>query len=237
MLQSNSSDLTPKHVRAARALLAWSQHDLAKAAGVAASTVADFERGKRTPVPNNAEAIRGALEAAGIRFLVTGVTGPAIPSIAPTERAGTPIRWVDAVDLAHWADRVDGAFSLPTLLAMLIRATHGPAAQLRFPADEGVRQSGWDGVTFVATGSVYVPQGHAGWEISCQRTKVPQKAMKEYRKRTGEPHQIDPANSTFAFVTPRCQRRSKTGPPLIVSAEVKVDHPPGLVCAALTRRA
>ena len=36
---------------------------------------------------------------------------------------------------------------------------------------------------------------------------------------------------------PICQRRSKTGPPLIVSAEVKVDHPPGLVCAALTRRA
>jgi hypothetical protein len=26
-----------------------------------------------------------------------------------------------------------------------------------------------------------------------------------------------------------CQRRSKTGPPLIVIAEVKVDHPPGLV--------
>src|SRR5579872_4684648 len=107
------SDFTPKHVRAGRALLAWSQQDLAKAAGVAASTVADFERGKRTPVPNNAQAIRGALETAGIRFLATGVAGPAIPSITPTERPGTPIRWVDAADLAHWADRTDGAFSLP----------------------------------------------------------------------------------------------------------------------------
>ena len=197
------SDFTPRHVRAARALLAWSQQDLAKAAGVAASTVADFERGKRTPVPNNAQAIRGALETAGIRFLATGVAGPPFPSITPTERPGTPIRWVDAADLAHWADRTDGAFSLPTLLAMLIRATHGPAAQLRFPADEGVLQPGWDGVTFVATGSVYVPQGHAGWEIGSQRTKVPQKAMEDYRKRTREPHQLDPANSTFVFVTPR----------------------------------
>ena len=35
----------------------------------------------------------------------------------------------------------------------------------------------------------------------------------------------------------KCQRRSKTGPPLIVTAEVKVDHPPGLVFAALARRA
>jgi transcriptional regulator with XRE-family HTH domain len=204
MAQHDSpSDLTPKHVRAARALLAWSQQDLAKEAGVAASTVADFERGKRTPVPNNAQAIRGALEAAGIRFLATGVAGPAVPSIAPTERPGTPIRWVNSADLAQWADRNDGAFNLPTLLTMLIRATHGPAAQLRFPADEGVRQPGWDGVTLVATGSVYVPQGHAGWEIGSQRTKVPQKAMEDYRKRTSEPHQLDPSTSTFVFVTPR----------------------------------
>jgi len=36
---------------------------------------------------------------------------------------------------------------------------------------------------------------------------------------------------------PDCQRQSKTGPPLIVTAEVKVDHPPGLVLAALARRA
>jgi hypothetical protein len=34
-----------------------------------------------------------------------------------------------------------------------------------------------------------------------------------------------------------CQRQSKIAPPLIVSAKVKVDHPPGSVCAALARRA
>jgi transcriptional regulator with XRE-family HTH domain len=68
---SPPSDLPPKHVRAARALLAWSQQDLVKAAGVATSTVADFERGQRTPVTNKARAIRGALEDAGIRFLPT----------------------------------------------------------------------------------------------------------------------------------------------------------------------
>lgn len=47
--QAAPKELTPKHVRAACALLARSQQELAKAAGVATSTVADFERGQRTP--------------------------------------------------------------------------------------------------------------------------------------------------------------------------------------------
>ena len=103
---SPPTDLIPKHVRAARALLAWSQQDLAKAAGVATSTVADFERGQRTPVANNAQAIRAALEGAGIRLLPTGaVIGPAVPIIAKSDRPGAPIRWVSAEDLSDWANR------------------------------------------------------------------------------------------------------------------------------------
>src|SRR5438132_4387693 len=95
--QSSPEGLAPRHVKAARALLAWSQQDLAKAAKVATSTVADFERGQRTPVANNAQAIRAALEAAGIRFLPTGaIIGPAIPAIPRTNRPGAPIRWVSA---------------------------------------------------------------------------------------------------------------------------------------------
>ena len=54
----------PEQVRAARSLLGWSQQDLAAKAGVAISTIADFERGQRSPIPNNALAIRQALEAA-----------------------------------------------------------------------------------------------------------------------------------------------------------------------------
>ncbi|WP_208758143.1 helix-turn-helix domain-containing protein [Bradyrhizobium zhanjiangense] len=205
MAQSSSpSDLTPKHVRAARALLAWSQQDLAKEAGVATSTVADFERGQRTPVANNAQAIRGALEGAGISFLPTGaVIGPTVPLIAASERPGAPIRWVSAEDLSDWANRIDGAVSLPTLLAHLIRATYGTAVHLRFPVDEGVRHPGWDGQTTTEIGSTYVPQGDAGWEIGSQRRDIEKKATEDYRKRTIAPAPLDPANATFVFVTPR----------------------------------
>ena len=61
-------------VRAARSLLGWSQTDLARRSAVAVSTVADFERGQRAPVPNNLRAMRETFEAAGIVFLATGVS-------------------------------------------------------------------------------------------------------------------------------------------------------------------
>lgn len=64
----------PEQIRAARSLLGWSQNDLATRAGVAVSTLADFERGQRNPVPNNALAIRQALESAGIQFTENGVS-------------------------------------------------------------------------------------------------------------------------------------------------------------------
>jgi transcriptional regulator with XRE-family HTH domain len=201
---SPPADLPPRHVRAARALLAWSQQDLAKRAGVATSTVADFERGHRRPVANNAQAIRGALEAAGIRFLPTGaVIGPPIPRIAASGRPGAPIRWVTADDLADWANRTDGVENLPTLIAHLISATHGGAVRLRFPAAEGVRHAGWDGRSNADRSSIYVPQGEAAWEISCKRNNIPKKANENYEKRSRDPGTVGPADAAYIFVTPR----------------------------------
>ncbi len=201
---STSTKLAPRHVRAARALLAWSQKDLAAAADVATSTVADFERGRRTPVANNAQAIRDALERAGIRFLPTGaVVEPAVPVITASDRPGAPVRWVSAADLSDWANRIDSAVSLPTLLAHLIQATHGSKVRIRFPSDEGVRHSGWDGRTSTDTGSKYVPEGEAGWEISAQRSNIAKKANDDYQKRTAEPAPLDPANAAYVFVTLR----------------------------------
>ena len=63
--------LSVRQVKAARALLAWSQDDLAKAAAVSYPTIARLESadgplGGRT---DTVTAIRGALEAAGIEFI------------------------------------------------------------------------------------------------------------------------------------------------------------------------
>jgi transcriptional regulator with XRE-family HTH domain len=69
------AELDPAQVRAARALLDWTQPDLAKAAHIALATVKRFERGLRTPIPNNLAAIRLALESAGVKFIDRGKSG------------------------------------------------------------------------------------------------------------------------------------------------------------------
>lgn len=60
--------ITPAQCRAARALLKWTQTRLAEAAGIAWSTVRDFEAERRTPIRRNMDAITGAFEAAGVEF-------------------------------------------------------------------------------------------------------------------------------------------------------------------------
>ena len=56
--------------RAARALLDWSQEQLAENAHVARATIADFERNTRQPMRNNLVSIISALEAAGVSFVL-----------------------------------------------------------------------------------------------------------------------------------------------------------------------
>jgi transcriptional regulator with XRE-family HTH domain len=55
--------------RAARALLGWSQAELADASKVATKTVADFERKARLPYESTLADMQRALESAGIEFI------------------------------------------------------------------------------------------------------------------------------------------------------------------------
>ena len=64
--------------RAGRALLGWSQDDLEVAAKVAKKTIADFEREARQPQARTLEAIRTALEAAGVLFITENGEGPGV---------------------------------------------------------------------------------------------------------------------------------------------------------------
>jgi DNA-binding transcriptional regulator YiaG len=61
--------LTPEQSRAARGWLDWSQDDLARHANVSLSTVRNFEKGRNVPIPNNLDAMRAALEAAGVMMV------------------------------------------------------------------------------------------------------------------------------------------------------------------------
>lgn len=61
--------------RAARALLDWTQAELAVRAGLSPGTVRSFELGRHEIHRATAAAIRGALEAAGIVFLAADAAG------------------------------------------------------------------------------------------------------------------------------------------------------------------
>jgi transcriptional regulator with XRE-family HTH domain len=62
-------DITPDQCRGARGLLDMTQSDLATRSGVSLGTVINFESGERQPIRAIMEAIRKALEDAGIEFI------------------------------------------------------------------------------------------------------------------------------------------------------------------------
>jgi transcriptional regulator with XRE-family HTH domain len=63
--------VTTRQVKAARALLGWSQADLAERSGVSEPTVARLESvdGELGGREGTTDKIRGAIESAGIRFI------------------------------------------------------------------------------------------------------------------------------------------------------------------------
>ena len=65
---SNPVTIAPVQSRMARVALSWGVRDLAAAAKVSPNTVARLERGE-TLYPRTVEAIRAALETAGIEFI------------------------------------------------------------------------------------------------------------------------------------------------------------------------
>ena len=66
--------ITPEQCRMARAGLHISQADLARRANVAPATIAEFEKGRRTPYDRTVRDIQRVLEEAGATFVDGGVT-------------------------------------------------------------------------------------------------------------------------------------------------------------------
>jgi DNA-binding XRE family transcriptional regulator len=67
-LPMDSPPILGRQVKAARALLSWTQLDLAKVSGVSEKTIVDFEDGKTKPQYNTTVKLRTALSGAGIEF-------------------------------------------------------------------------------------------------------------------------------------------------------------------------
>lgn len=82
---STNKALTAAQCRAARALLDWSQQDLAVRCKLSGASVAHFERGTRNLHQNHIDLIRSVLEEAGVEFIPSNGGGPGVRLRDPTE--------------------------------------------------------------------------------------------------------------------------------------------------------
>jgi transcriptional regulator with XRE-family HTH domain len=76
--------ITPELCRGARAILGWSQQELAARAEVARTTIAEYELGQIAPQARTLRDLIGALEAEGIEFL---------PPAENVSRGGLRLKW------------------------------------------------------------------------------------------------------------------------------------------------
>ena len=66
--------ITRAQIRAARALVGWSQMDLAQASGISQVAIKNLERGATDPRASTLNGIQQALDQAGVMFLEPGDT-------------------------------------------------------------------------------------------------------------------------------------------------------------------
>lgn len=80
--------LQPSQIKAARAMLGWTQVQLARAAGISEMSIKKIERGETDPRVSTLTAIQTALESSGVVFLNEGDTVPGGPGVRLRGRDG-----------------------------------------------------------------------------------------------------------------------------------------------------
>ena len=107
----------------------------------------------------------------------------------------------NADDLEEWSDVPAARTELSELIRDLLVETP-KVTDLTIRTGRGVDFPGWDALVDGGSGAPYVPPGKSAWEMGTG-SDPRRKAQQDYRKRTEEPLGVDPAETTFVFVTPR----------------------------------
>lgn len=108
----------------------------------------------------------------------------------------------DLQDIIEWASRIISRSDLPNVARQLIWQTNDSIIKLDMGGDEEIDFSGYDGVVLAGRGTPFVPEGASVWEFSTS-ADIRDRAQENYRKRSDDPLDVVPAETTFVFVTPR----------------------------------
>jgi len=109
---------------------------------------------------------------------------------------------VDALELEGWADRLIAREQLPEIVRLLIVGSAPELRRLDVRTGEGIGLPGWDGLADAVAGNPWVPEGVSAWEMGTDED-ITTKANADYSHRTQDPLGLQPAETTFVFVTPR----------------------------------
>src|SRR5208337_2665932 len=88
------------------------------------------------------------------------------------------------------------------LIRSLVRASCPDLEYYRFPGGDASQTHGWDGVTELKKGVLFVPEGRTIWEFGAG-ADYKGKADDDFTKRTGEFTAEERGKHNFVFVTPR----------------------------------
>ena len=117
------------------------------------------------------------------------------------------MKWITATELERWSGTHPARTELPELVKDLIRASATDIHKFRFPTGDSAQLPGWDGRLNSLGGFLYVPDGDSVWEMGTPADYLG-KANGDYEKRKTSPGAVDPATTTFVFVTPRRWQRA-----------------------------
>lgn len=110
--------------------------------------------------------------------------------------------FIDREGLRSWADSVGAGTEFPRLIRRLILETGRSVTELTFPAAEGARVGGWDGVVRNSQATPFIPEGLSGWELSVEKN-VGAKADSDYEQRTSSPDGSPTQDWTYVAVSLR----------------------------------
>ncbi|MEM7758436.1 MAG: hypothetical protein AAF298_09975 [Cyanobacteria bacterium P01_A01_bin.40] len=111
--------------------------------------------------------------------------------------------FVTASDIKQWTEsnKRQAEELLPMIVRKLILASCKPK-HLDFPSGDSIAVGGWDGKLEVDEGNEFIQPGKSVWEFGTN-SRVKTKADSDYQKRTDEPGEVTPSETTFVFVTSR----------------------------------
>ncbi len=112
------------------------------------------------------------------------------------------MKWISALDLQQWADRIGARTIFPALIRDLITASANDISDVRFPSGDKGQVRGFDGWLDAAGAPPYVPAGRSIWEFGIGNDAA-DKFAKDYVKRVDQIDETERKETTFVFATSR----------------------------------